>query len=279
MGKISVIVITFNEEKNIDRCLKSITWANEIIVVDAFSTDKTVELARAYATDVLLHVYDGEVPQRERGFQRATGEWLFWIDADEEVSVELKNQILEVVHSPHALDGYAVARKASVLGKWIEHGGWFPDWQFRLVKRDKIVAEYQEIHGGFTTKGTRGNLPGILYHFTYSSLSEYLRKMNDQTSLHVSNKLREQPKLRIGWHKIVLSPLSYFLRMFIVQKGYKDGMHGFILACYSALYTTLMYAKTWEYRSRQEEGLGILPPIKNAEVQKMKMKYSAWTTV
>lgn len=277
MARISAIVITYNEEANIERCLSSIQWVDEIIVVDAFSVDRTVELARKYTPRIISHAYDGEVPQRERGFAQATGEWLLWIDADEEVSVDLKNDIFRVMNSSDANDGYYVSRKASVLGKWIEHGGWFPDWQFRLVKKNKIVAEYQEIHGGFTCSGAKGKLPGILYHYTYHTIAEYLRKMNDQTSLHVTNKLRDNSQINVGWHKIVLSPLSYFLRMFFVQKGYKDGMQGFLLAVYSALYTMLMYAKTWEYRYRQIEGKGILPPISNADVQRLKQKYSQWT--
>jgi glycosyltransferase involved in cell wall biosynthesis len=277
MPRVSAIVITYNEEKNIERCLKSIQWADEVIVVDSFSTDRTAELTRKYTAHIISHAYDGEVPQRQRGFAEASGEWLFWIDADEEVSEELKQSILHTVNSSDAHDGYYLSRKASVLGKWIEHGGWFPDWQFRLVKKEKIVPEYQEIHGGFTTNGTKGKLEGILYHYTYATIAEYLRKMNDQTSLHVSNKLKDDPQINVGVNKLVLSPLSYFLRMFFVQKGYKDGMHGFLLACYSALYTMLMYAKTWEYRYRREESKGILPPIRNADVQRLKLKYSPWT--
>jgi len=274
MAKLSVIVITQNEERNIERCLRSVQWADELIVVDSFSTDRTVEIAKRFTDKIIQHQYDGEVKQREHGFAVATGDWLFWIDADEEVSDELHRQVVQAISSPDAKDGYYIARKASVFGKWIEHGGWFPDWQFRFVRKGKQVSEYQEIHGGFTTHGTKGYLDGYLYHYTYASIAEYLRKMNDQTSLHVSNKLKENPSINVGWHKIVLSPLSYFLRMFIVKKGYKDGMHGFLLAVYSALYTLLVYAKTWEYQWRVKEGKGLLPPITNLEVQRVRTRLS-----
>ena len=270
MATLSVIIITYNEERNIERCLNSVQWADEIIVVDSFSKDRTVEIAKKYTSNIMLHQYDGEVPQRERGFAVATGQWLFWIDADEEVSRELKDDIIRVTNSSQPCDGYFVARKASVLGKWIEHGGWFPDWQFRFVRNGKIIPEYQEIHGGFTTSGAKGKLNGILYHYTYRSIEEHLRKMNDQTSLHVSNKLQEHRQLNVGLQKILFSPISCFMRMFVLQKGYKDGMHGFILAFYSALYTLLMYAKAWEYQFRVNEGKGVVPPITNVEIQQLK---------
>ena len=270
MPTLSAIVITYNEEKNIERSLQSIRWADELIVVDSFSTDSTVEIARKFTDRILQAQYDGEVTQRERGFAVASGDWLFWIDADEEVSDELREELLKEINQPSAKDGYYVQRRVWALGKWIEHGGWFPDRQFRLVRKGKYVAEYQAIHGGFTTTGPKGSLIGFLNHYTYTSISEHLRKMNDQTSLHVSNKLKDNPSIDVGWQKIVLSPVSYFLRMFIVRRGYKDGRQGFLLAVYSALYTLLLYAKTWEHRWRVKEGKGILPPITNSEVQQLK---------
>ncbi len=275
MAKISVVVITYNEEKNIERCLRSVRWADEIIVVDSFSTDRTVEVAKKYTDKILQQQYDGEVTQRERGFKVATGDWLLWVDADEEVSEELKVEILATIRNIGGYDGYYIARKVFALGRWVEHGGWFPDWQFRLARKDAIVPEYQEIHGNFTTHGSKGRLAGLLYHYTYETISEHMRKMNDQTSLHVSNKLKHNPHVVVRWYKIVLSPLSYFIRMFIIQKGYKDGMEGFILAVNSAIYTLLVYAKMWEYQWRTKEGKHLLPPITNAEVQYLKrMKYS-----
>ena len=274
MATLSVVVITYNEERNIERCLRSIRWADEIIVVDSFSDDRTVEIAKRFTKNIVSHVYDGEVPQRESGFAIARGEWLFWIDADEEVSTDLKDSMIKTLHSPDALDGYSVPRKMWAFGKWIEHGGWSPDWQFRLVRKNKYIAEYQEIHGGFSTSGTKGNLSGYLYHYTYNDISEYLRKMNDQTSLHVSNKLRDDPSINIHWHNLILNPLSDFIRTFFSKQGYKDGMHGFVLAACSALYNLLVYAKTWEYRFRQKERKDVLSPITNAAVQQVKRKYS-----
>jgi hypothetical protein len=143
------------------------------------------------------------------------------------------------------------------------------------------VAEHQEVHGAFTCAGPIGKLAGELFHYTYPTIYSYVEKLNDYTSLHVSNKLRDGhggAAQRVPLAKLLLSPLSHFLRMFIVNKGYKDGMHGFILAGYSAFYTFLLYAKMWEYGLRQSDGAG-LPPITNAQVTHARRKYAPFAEI
>jgi glycosyltransferase involved in cell wall biosynthesis len=270
MPRLSVIIITYNEERNIERCLRSVQWADEIIVVDSLSTDRTVEICKQFTGNILLHEYDGDIPQRERGFALASGEWLMYIDADEEISIELKDEILGVINGATPKEGYSFLRKSFIFGTWTEHGGWFPDYTFRLFRKDSYVAEYAEVHGGFSVRGEKGVLNGHLYHYTYESIEQYLSKMNDYTSLAVFNKLKDDPSIDVGVMKIVLSPLSHFFRKFISTKGYKDGLHGFILAALGGIYTLALYTKLWEYRMRQREGLNVLPPITNLELQRAK---------
>jgi glycosyltransferase involved in cell wall biosynthesis len=270
MARLSVVLTTLNEERNIDRCLGSVSWADEIIVVDSFSTDGTIEKARAHTGIILQHVYDGDIRQRERGFALATGEWLFYIDADEEVTPDLRDEILRTVGDPGALDGYRVPRRVMVFGEWIYHGGWYPDLTFRLFRKGAYRAELAEVHGGFTVDGEKGTLRGELLHYTYATMEQYLSKMNDYTSLQVSSKLAGNPRRRVGWGKILLSPVSHFLRTYLSRKGYKDGVRGFFLAVLGAVYTFALYAKLWEYRMREREGKGILPPITNLELRPYK---------
>jgi glycosyltransferase involved in cell wall biosynthesis len=272
MARLSVVLITLNEERNIDRCLGSVAWADEIIVVDSFSTDETIARARAHTPVILQHVYDGDIRQRERGFALATGEWLFYIDADEEVTPELRDEILAVMRDPSAKAGYSVPRRVMVFGRWILHGGWYPDMTFRLFRKDAYRSELAEVHGGFTVDGEKGALRGELLHYTYADIEQYLAKMNDYTSLQVSNKLASHPSVRPGWGKILLSPVSHFLRAYISRKGYKDGIHGFLLAALGALYTFALYAKIWEYQFRKDEGEGVLPPITNLELRAFKQR-------
>lgn len=270
MSKVSVIVITRNEERNIERCLKSVAWADEIIVVDSFSTDRTIELAEKYTPEVIHHEYDGDIPQRERGFAIATGEWLLYIDADEQVSDELKEEIRRVIASPEAKDGYYVPRKVFAFGKWISHGGWFPDYSFRLFRKANYRAELAEVHGGFTVDGEKGTLTGYLLHYTYDTIEQYLDKMNNYTSLQIANKLRDDPSARSSLTKLVFSPVSHFFRKYISNKGYKDGFHGFLLAALGSLSTLAIYAKLWEYRCRESEGKGHMPPITNLELNRYR---------
>lgn len=270
LQRLSVVLTTLNEEKNIDRCLRSVSWANEIIVVDSFSTDRTIELAEKYTKRVYQHEYPGSSRQVERGIQYATGEWIFVIDADEEVTPELAAQMRQVLSGGSSFTGYEILRKPYAFGKWIEHGGWFPDYQFRFFRKDGYTANHAEVHGGFESKGPKGKLDALLLHHTYETMYSYIQKMNDYTSLQVSNKLKSNPDAKATWHNFVLNPLSHFLRMFLSKKGYKDGIHGFVLAVLDATYSMLLYAKLWEYKSRVAEGSGTLPPINNAELNKVK---------
>ncbi|HUI10478.1 MAG TPA: glycosyltransferase family 2 protein [Bacteroidota bacterium] len=272
MERVTVVLVTLNEEGNISRCLDSCRWADEIVVVDSFSTDRTVEIARAYTDRVYQHEYPGTSRQVERGITYATGDWIFVIDADEEVSPELAAEVKAVLSSGDGYAGFEFIRKPEAFGKWIEHGGWFPDYQFRFFRKDSYFPEHQEIHGGFSTHGRRGRLKGYLYHHTYRTIYAYVEKMNEYTSLHVSNRLRDNPAARVRWYNLVLSPLSHFLRMFFSRRGYRDGFHGFVLALLDATYAMLMYAKLWEYGMRTREGKGLLPPITNFELNALKRK-------
>jgi len=266
-----VILTTLNEERNIDRCLSSVRWADEIIVVDSFSRDRTADLARKYTDRVYQHEFAGSSRQVERGISYANADWIFYIDADEEVSPGLALQIREAVRSPGDCVGYEILRKPFAFGKWIEHGGWFPDYPFRLFRKDSYVADHQEVHGGFAPRGRKGRLEGILYHYTYETISSYISKMNGYTSLQVSNKIAARPGLSPRWYTLVLSPTSHFLRMFISKKGYRDGFRGFVLAVLDATYTMLLYAKIWEYRFRVAEG-SAPPPTTNADLNKLKRR-------
>ncbi len=272
MASLSVIVITFNEEHNLRRCLESVRWADEIIVIDSFSTDRTVDIAREFTPHVDQHAYDGDIPQRERGFARAKGDWLLYIDADEEVTPSLREEIVRVINEPASCDGYEIPRRVHIFGRWVEHGGWSPDFTRRLFRKGHIVAEHAEVHGGFNVRGTGGRLTGVLNHYTYATIAQYLEKMNDYTSLQVSAKLREKGSAHVGLRKIVLSPLSHFVRKYFIQKGYLDGIHGLVLAALGALYTLSLYAKLWEYRYFQKAGAA-LPPVTNVELKELQRRY------
>lgn len=266
MPSISAVVITYNEEQNIPRCLQSLAWVDELIVVDSFSTDRTLELSQRYTARLFQHAYDGDIRQRERGFAVATGDWFLYIDADEEVTPELANEIRSVISQPSPQNGYEIPRRIKAFGKWIAYGGWYPDYTLRLFRRGGYTPIVAEVHGGFRVDGGTGRLSGILNHYTYDSIEQYLEKMNFYTSLHVSGKLKEASSRHVPIRKILLSPFSYFLRKYISTRGYKDGMAGFLLAVLGSIYTLALYAKLWEYRYRERRGEP-LPPVTNVELR------------
>lgn len=270
MQKVTAVLTTLNEEKNIDRCLSSVQWADEIVVLDSFSSDKTIERAKKYTDKVYQHEYPGSSRQVERAIQYATSEWILVIDADEAASDELAEKIRSILRDPGEIVGYEILRKSYAFGKWVEHGGWFPDYQFRFFRKDSFYADHQEVHGGFNTRGKKGRIEEVLYHHTYDTIYAYVAKMNDYTSLQVTNKLKSNPDLIPKRRNMILSPVSHFLRMFISKRGYKDGFHGFVLAMLDATYTMLLYAKIWEYQTRKREGAGVLPPITNVDLNKLK---------
>jgi len=255
---ISVIIITKNEEKNIERCLKSVQWANEIIVIDADSTDQTVKIAKSLKAKVIVKQWEGFAKQKEFAMNLAGNEWIFSIDADEEVTGELKEEILQTIKLPHALNGYEVPRKSFFLDRWIKNGGWYPGLQLRLFKKSKTRMNHRPVHEGFLVEGLMGVLKADLNHYTYNSLHQYIEKMNDYSSLDVMNKIGSGRIIR--WYHFILNPLSVFLRMFVSLHGYKDGMVGFLLAFYSALHSLSIYSKTWEYQTAQRRG-GEIPPV------------------
>ena len=194
-----------------------------------------------------------------------------YVDADEEVSNELQTEIIKVINSNNSPDGYYVVRKIFSLGKWITHGGWFPDLTFRIFRKDKYLPEYAEVHGGFAPAGQTGTLNGFLYHYSFPTITEYLRKMNDYTSLQVSNKLKSgEIKRPLG--KIIFSPILHFIKRYLIKKGYRDGKAGFVLAVLSAISTLVLYSKLWEYQYKKRKGLN-LPPITNIEIRRLKKRY------
>ncbi len=269
MARLSAVLITLNEEKDIKRCLESVRWANEIIVVDSFSTDRTVELAKEFTSHVYQHEYPGSTRQMEKGIQYATGDWILFVDADEEISFELAEEIQQMLERGTVMTGYELLRKPRAFGKWINHGGWFPDYQLRLLRKDSYTVNHEEVHGGFSTRGSHARMRGVVYHYTYETIEEYLGKMNEYTSLQVSNRIKADSLARARWYNFFLSPASHFFRMFLSRKGYRDGFYGFLLASLDALYSMVLYMKVWEYRMCEENNLPF-PPISNSDFNRLK---------
>lgn len=264
---ISVVAITKNEEANIARCLESVKFADDIVVVDSGSTDRTKEIAASLGARVMHRDWEGYAKQKEFALHQAKHEWVFLIDADEEVTPELKDEMLRTIAQPDALNGYEVPRKSFFLGTFIRYGGWYPGYQRRLVRKSRTTMNHRPVHEGFLVEGPVGILKADLNHYTYGTIEQYIGKMNEYSSLDVHNTLKKRPAIR--WYHFILNPLSVFLRMFVSLRGYKDGFHGFLLAYYSALHALVIFAKSWEYQSAERRGAE-RPPVTSEELSVLR---------
>lgn len=244
---LSAIVITFNEESNIGDCLESISWVDEIIVVDALSQDRTCEIARRFTPKVYAKKWEGYYEAWSYALQLASGQWVLAIAADERVPHDLKNEILETIKSP-IFDGYLIPRKSFFLGKWIRHCGWYPNRTLRLFKKDKGYVTKRLVHEGFRVTGQIGLLRCPLLHYTCPNLETYLSKMDRYASLKAL-ELYQKGK-RANCCDLVFAPLARFLKMYFLKLGFLDGIEGFLLCTLSGFSVLIRYAKLFEMQRK-----------------------------
>ena len=243
--KITAIVITFDEETNVARALESLAWADEIIVVDSESRDRTVEIARRFTERVIIRSWPGYSAQKNFAAEQATHDWIFSLDADEQVSDELRREVeaLKRAGKP-AVAGYEMPRLTFYLGRWIRHSGWYPDWKLRLYdrRRARWVGDY--VHEGLEVDGATARLTGDLLHFTVDHASAHHLRIDRYTTL-VAAQARAQGK-RASVASIIFSPLLTFLRSYVFKLGFLDGLQGYAIARFAAHYAFLKNLKLWE---------------------------------
>jgi glycosyltransferase involved in cell wall biosynthesis len=247
MIKISVTVITKNEEKNISDCLKSVQWADEIIVVDSESTDRTVELAKQFTDKIFIRKWEGYVPQKRYALSLAANEWVLSLDADERVTPELKEEILNL--SPGEYSGFRIRRKNFLMKKEITSCGWEKDYQLRLFKKNKADLNDRLVHEKFVVEGKVGTLNSPMLHYTFSSFKEYFEKINNYTSLKAEELLSKKKKVG-GW-TIFSHTVSAFFAFFFIRRGFKDGVYGLIISLLHSVSTMMNYVKLWELQNRK----------------------------
>jgi glycosyltransferase involved in cell wall biosynthesis len=258
--KLSVVVITYNEESNIGRTLASVSavvrvLGGEIVVVDSGSSDRTVEIARACGASVFVEEWKGFAAQKNSAIARASGAWILSLDADEEVTPELAESIRVVVSGTNGATeshgaseshaGYTVARKNLFLGKWIRHGGFWPDRKLRLFRQGAGRAGLRPVHETIQVEGMVGALRGALIHYAYPTLADYIEHMNRYSSLGAGMAAAGR---RRGFSvaNVVLRPMATFLYNYVFRLGFLDGAEGLLLHLYHAGYVSWKYAKRWE---------------------------------
>lgn len=243
--KISARINTFNEEDNIAAALESVRWADEIVVVDSFSTDRTVEIARRYTERVLQRPFVSHGDQHNYADSICTHDWVLTLDADERLTGELSAALQRVrAGGDPACDGFRMARRAWYLGRWIRHSGWYPDWQTRLYRRSATRWAGDPPHEAPKVNGPVETLSGDMLHYTRRSLHEHVAIMNYYTGLAASARLERGQK--ISPLRLAFSPAWTFFHTYVVRQGFRDGWPGVVIAHLAASYVAVRQAKMLE---------------------------------
>lgn len=254
--RISVALITYNEEANIRACLDSVKWADEIVVVDSHSTDGTPGIAREYAEKVFARDWNGINEQRQFALEQCTGEWVLCVDADERVTPELRDEIRDLFAAGEPdCDGFLIPRRTFFLGRWIRHCGWYPGRKLRLFRREKARFGDNDPHDRVLLDGSTRTLKNDLLHFTYRDLSHNARTVNTFTSVRADRLLAVGAGA--GFLDLTVRPLWRFFQQYVLRLGFLDGMPGLIICGMSAFRVFLRHAKIWEgaeQGTRHEEG-------------------------
>jgi (heptosyl)LPS beta-1,4-glucosyltransferase len=247
-SKISVVINTLNEEKNIPRAIGSVkNFADEIIIVDMESEDKTAEIARSLGAKVFTHQKVGYVePARNFAISKASNPWIFILDADEEVPGTLAQKISKILKEPKA-DYFRIPRKNIIFGKWMKYSRWWPDYNIRLFKKG-AVSWNEIIHTVPMTQGVGGEIEDkeefAIIHHNYDSIEQYLERMNRYSSQYAILRVKEGYKF--SWKDIILKPSNEFLSRYFFGEGYKDGLHGLALSLLQAFSELTVYLKIWQ---------------------------------
>ncbi len=255
--KVSACITAGNEEKNVRRCLESVKWADEIIVVDSFSTDRTVEICREYTNLVYQHRWLGYIGQKNLIKDLAEGPWILFIDADEEISPELRDEILSEIEGDTSknIAGYEFPRMVWFLGKWIRHGDWYPDIKLRLFRKDLGKCGGKEPHDRTTVDGMVKRLKSHMYHYTYIDIADQFATINRFSNITAEGWLQDDSTFRL--HRLLFRPFLRFIRCYFIKRGFLDGLPGFVIATGVATSVFLKYAKLWEsHLSRNGKGDG-----------------------
>lgn len=251
-SSISACIISFNEEKNIGECIDSVAWCDEVVVVDSFSEDRTVEIARRRGARVIQNEWPGHVAQKNLALDAAKCEWVISLDCDERVTPRLKKAVADIMSSVQDVHGYFISRKTFYLDRWLEHGGWFPEWRLRLFRRncghwvgvdphDTVQVEGRTVR--IPPRG-RGTDAAVILHYSFRSLSHQLKVLDRYTEIQAGELFRSGR--RANQVDLVIRPLWRFLWTYVLRGGFLDGAAGFHMTANHAYAAYMKYAKLWE---------------------------------
>jgi glycosyltransferase involved in cell wall biosynthesis len=256
--KLSVYVIAYNDEPNMRACLESAAWADELIVIDSHSTDATEQISREFTDRVFQHDFHGFGRLRNDAVAHASHDWVFSLDTDERITPELRREIEELLRRGPQAEAYFVPRKNYFLGRWIRQAGWYPNYrQPQLFRKDRMRYRDELVHEGFEVDGVVGHLKEHVIQYPFRDIDQYVTKMDRYADLMARRMADEGKQFRT--HDLISHPVYTFLKMYGLQRGFRGGMPGLILATLYAYYTFVKYARLWELQ-RQRGSVDSAPP-------------------
>jgi glycosyltransferase involved in cell wall biosynthesis len=252
---VSAIVVCFNEEQYIGDCLESLRWCDEIVVVDAFSTDGTADISRRYTDRVIQREWAGYRDQKAFAHSQATKEWVLLVDSDERVTPELRDEVRQALaRDAGEYAAYAVPRLVYYLKRWWWRGGWYPDYDVRLFKRERATWGGMDPHEKIFVDGKTRRLHHPLHHFSYRNIDDHMQRINRFTGLSAQELHQAGQHWRVT--DALFRPVFRFFRSYVLQRGFLDGFAGFYVAVTSAVYVFLKYAKLWELELEKKDDVG-----------------------
>lgn len=247
---LSLVVVTLNEEANIERCLRSVPFASDVVVVDSFSTDRTAEIAQNLGAKVIQEKWRGYGPQKAFAVSQAKNDWILSLDADEALSPELQQEILEKFANLNPEVGYEIPRRSYHLGRWINHGGWYPDAQLRLFNRKHSQWSEAALHEKVQVK-SKERLSHDMLHWVFEDLSDQVLTNDKYSSLGAGNLANAGKNFSLL--KLIFKPWSKFVECYFLKLGFLDGLPGFIIAVGAGYSIFLRHAKLWEIKMRKKK--------------------------
>jgi glycosyltransferase involved in cell wall biosynthesis len=241
---VSVYVLTTDNRRTIERCLKSLSWAEELVVVDSFSQDGTYEICKQYSDKIYRRKWTGHRDQYQYAADLTTQGWIMFVDADEEIPLELAEEIrMELDGRGKELDGYFVYRRTYYLGRWIRYGGWYPDGEIRLYRREKGRWE-GGLHAKLVVDGKIGFLKNQYLHYTYGNISDQIQTIDRYSSIAAMDLFERGEKF--NFLKLLFHPPFRFVKEYLLKSGFRDGLPGLIIIISTIFYVFIKYAKLWE---------------------------------
>ena len=251
-NKISVLIPCYNAEKTIHATLESVKWTDEILVCDSFSTDKTLEIAKEFGARIVQREYINSAKQKNWAIPQCSHSWILQIDSDEVLEEGLKEEVLKAINEADTqTHAFKIRRKNFAYGKWIRYGGFYPDYQKRLFRKEVGYFEEKEIHAHVIVSGKVGTLNGNILHHDFKDLSTWLIKFERYMRYECDQLIKE--KIKFSYSRVPIYPPALFIRDFFLKQGFRDGWLGFEMAILNSFYFFLKYAKLWEYEWKKNQ--------------------------